>query len=80
LDTIQDALVIPKAAVLYKENQAYVMVARDGLAYQVSVQIGYQQNQLVQIISPLKEGEQVISFGQRGLEEKTPIEVNLTSF
>ena len=80
LDTIQDALVIPKSAVLYKENQAYVMVAREGVASQVYVQTGYQQGQLIQIKSPLKEGETVISFGQRGLENNTPIDVNLTSF
>ena len=67
----KDVLVIPREAVVYKDGNAQVAVVRDDRITIVDVTIGYQETQILEITSPLKVGDTVVIFGQRGLENGT---------
>lgn len=79
--TIADALVIPASAILTKSNgQTSVMVVKsDSRAYSQSVKTGIKQGTLIQIVSGLQPGEQVIVTGQYGLPDKTKVKVTTAS-
>lgn len=73
--TVPDALVIPDSAVLSGDNEStHVMVVRpDGRAYSERVTTGIQQQGLVQIVSGLRVGEEVVVGGAYGLPDKTRV-------
>ncbi len=73
------ALVIPDQAILKGSNgETTVMVVKsDGRAYSQKVETGIQQGSLIQVLSGLYAGEQVIVSGAYGLPDKT--KVNSTS-
>ncbi len=75
--TIPNALVVPDSAILTGENgETHVMVVRaDSLAYSQTVITGIQQGPLIQILSGLKPGEQVVVGGAYGLPDKTKVKV-----
>lgn len=77
LDTHDQALLVPREAIMSREGVTRVATVRDGKAHIVTVKRGYEDARHSEIISPLSEGEVVITFGQQGLEEGT--EVNVTS-
>ena len=72
---IRNALVAPNSAILTGDNgETHVMVVRsDGKAYSQTVTTGVQQGPLIQILSGLKPGEEVIVGGAYGLPDKTKV-------
>ncbi|MHB1957974.1 MAG: efflux RND transporter periplasmic adaptor subunit [Acidobacteriaceae bacterium] len=79
--TIADALVIPASAILLGENgQTSVMVVKsDSRAYSQNVKTGIRQGPLIQIVSGIQAGEQVIVSGQYGLPDKTKVKATPAS-
>jgi HlyD family secretion protein len=77
-EEIPNALVAPATAILsLEEGGDKVMVAgSDSLAHERKVELGVHSGDDVQILSGAKEGEQVITVGGLGLEDKTKIEVS----
>ena len=75
--TVANALVVPATAILTGPNgQTSVMVVKsDGRAYAQDVKTGIQQNPMIQIVSGLQPGEQVIVSGQYGLPDKTKVKI-----
>lgn len=73
---IPQALVIPAGALLTDQDGESVMVAApDGRAYSHKVTTGIHQGGLVQVLSGLKPGDQVIVGGAYGLPNKTKIKI-----
>jgi len=74
---IPNAIVVPVAALLsLEEGGEKVMVASsDGAAHERKVEVGVKQGDRVQILNGVKEGEQVITVGGLGLEDKAKIEI-----
>ena len=72
---IKNALVAPASAILTGANgETHVMVVRaDGRAYSQTVTTGVQQGPLIQILSGLKPGEEIIVGGAYGLPDKTKV-------
>ncbi|MGH9684897.1 MAG: efflux RND transporter periplasmic adaptor subunit [Candidatus Acidiferrales bacterium] len=75
--TVPNALVVPDSAILTGKNgETHVMVVRaDSLAYSQTVTTGIQQGPLIQILSGLKPGEEVIVGGAYGLPDKTKVKI-----
>ena len=69
LDEKSDALLIPRDAIVYKDGQATVTRVVGERGQHMVVKLGYQESDFVEIISPLKVGDAVVTFGQRGLED-----------
>jgi multidrug efflux pump subunit AcrA (membrane-fusion protein) len=74
---IPDAVVIPAAALLASdEGGEKVMIAgKDGLAHEQKVDVGIRSGDDVQILNGVKPGDQVITQGGLGLDDKAKIEI-----
>jgi multidrug efflux pump subunit AcrA (membrane-fusion protein) len=79
--SVVNALVIPTAAILTGPNgQTSVMVVKpDSRAYAQEVKTGIQQGTVIQILSGLQPGEQVVVGGQFGLPDKTKVKATPAS-
>jgi multidrug efflux pump subunit AcrA (membrane-fusion protein) len=75
---IPDALVIPVSALLASDDGSEkVMIAgSDGLAHEQKVEVGIRSGDSVQILSGVKPGDQVITEGALGLDDKAKIEIS----
>ncbi len=74
---IKDATIVPVSALLASdEGGEKVMIAgADALAHESKVETGVRDGDNVQILSGVKPGDQVITEGGLGLEDKSKIEV-----
>ena len=68
----ENVLVIPLKAIL---GNSYVFVVQGETVKKVTVNLGFQNQDIVEVVSGLKEGDRVIIDGNYGLEEGTRIDV-----
>lgn len=71
-----DALLIPRRALTWEENQPVVFAVKPGsppTAARVRVTLGASGEQDVEITSGLQDAQQVIVVGQAGLKDGTPL-------
>ncbi len=78
--TVPNALVIPDQAILKDSNgdTTAMIVGADSLAYSRKVKTGIRQGPLIQILSGLNVGENVIASGAYGLPDKTKVKATPT--
>ena len=69
------ALVIPKSALALDSLGDTVFVAAGEVAERRQVELGFRNEDRLEILSGLAEGERVVVVGQDGLSEGTPIEI-----
>jgi len=76
-ETVPDALVVPASAVLTAaDGSATVLViGSDQHARQLAVKVGIRQDENVQILDGLKEGQSVVASGAYGLPDNTKVSV-----
>ena len=71
-DTITDALLVPKKAVIYQNDRQFIFLYNSltNKARKVELKTGYQDESLFQSLNKdLKPGDQVIVAGQNGLKD-----------
>jgi len=74
--TLKNVVVVPTAAVLPSaEGDTVVMVVSDSVAHEHKVEIGVREPDKVQIVSGVKPGEQVVTSGGVGLEDKAKVRI-----
>jgi HlyD family secretion protein len=76
--TVQDALVIPNSALLpaqERSSDTVLVVGPDWLARQRKIEVGVRGNNRVQVLKGLTLGEQVITAGGFGLQDRTKVRV-----
>ncbi|MHB8216832.1 MAG: efflux RND transporter periplasmic adaptor subunit [Candidatus Sulfotelmatobacter sp.] len=75
--TVKDALVVPAAAVITAaDGSSAVMIAgSDGKAHQKPVKLGIRQDDDVQILEGVSDGDKVVSTGAYGLPDNTTLTV-----
>lgn len=71
----EDVLVIPRKAILYKQNKTYVFVMDQNQVYQREVQLGLTEEDEVEVTGGLKEGEVIIVVGVEGLKDGQRVDV-----
>jgi RND family efflux transporter MFP subunit len=76
-ETIQNTLVVPVSSLLNgDEGRTKVMVvSSDSVAHERAVAVGVRQGDRVQILSGVQEGEQVVTSGGLGLEDKAKVAI-----
>jgi multidrug efflux pump subunit AcrA (membrane-fusion protein) len=75
-ETIQDTIVVPATALLNADDGGQkVMVIANNVAHERRVSVGVRQGDRVQILSGLQEGEQVVTTGGLGLEDKAKVTI-----
>lgn len=68
-DTVQDAVLIPKSAVIERDGESFVFVTDNDIAHRKTVQLGYEDGASVEVRTGLRQGELVVVAGQGSLEE-----------
>jgi len=76
-DTVPDALLVPKKAVVYQNDRRYVFLYKpDGKAHQVELKTGYQDEVHFQSLTDqLAEGDRIIVAGQNGLKDGAKVRI-----
>jgi membrane fusion protein (multidrug efflux system) len=74
-DQRNDALTIPRTALIEDEGEAAVYTVREKKAVRVPVVLGYVNGELAEIRSGLKEGEPVITAGKVAVRDGTEVQV-----
>jgi membrane fusion protein (multidrug efflux system) len=74
-DQRDDALTIPRTALIEDEGDTAVYTVRDKKAVRVPVQLGYVNGELAEIRAGLKEGDAVITAGKVAVRDGTEVEV-----
>ena len=75
--SVPDALVVPAAAVLTGADGAttVMVIGADSHAHQTAVKVGIRQEDNIQILDGLKEGQSVVVEGAYGLPDNTKVSV-----
>jgi RND family efflux transporter MFP subunit len=73
-DTVDDAVLIPKSAVVEREGETFVFIAEDDTAHRKQVQLGYDNGTSVEVRSGVSPGDLVVVAGQGALSEGDRVE------
>ena len=73
----EDTIVLPRNAVITKEDETYVYVVKDGKAKKVMVELGIEAADTIEITKGLKKGDDVVTKGQTYISDGE--EVNVVS-
>ena len=74
-DQRNDALTVPRSALLEDAGQSSVYAVRDSKAVRVPVELGHLSGELAEIRKGLEEGEQVVTAGKVTLRDGAAVEV-----
>ncbi len=69
----ENAVVVPKEALIHEGDRTYVFVVREGKAYRVEVDVGIDGGDVVEIRSGVTPGMPVITAGYVGLRDGQPV-------
>jgi len=80
-DVHENAIVVPKQALVLESTSDTVYVAVDDgqggtVAQRRELELGYEESDSLEVLSGLREGEDVVIVGQDGLSDQTPISVD----
>lgn len=70
-----DALVVPKAALALDSLGNTVFVVNGKTAERRDLELGFRNDELLEVLSGVNEGEELVVVGQDGLSNGTPIEI-----
>ncbi len=70
-----NVLVIPRRAILFKQNKTYVFVMKQNQVSQREVTLGLTEEDHLEILSGLEQGEVIVTVGVEGLEDGERVEV-----
>lgn len=71
----EDILVIPRKAILFKQNKTYVFVLNRNQASQREITLGLTEEDHVEVTSGLNEGEVIVVVGVEALKDGQIVEV-----
>ncbi|MEW6981381.1 efflux RND transporter periplasmic adaptor subunit [Colwelliaceae bacterium 6471] len=74
-DTRQNVTLLPRNALISMDNQHTVYVINEGKANKTEVTLGYQDEEFVEIIQGLNNGQKVVTTGQNNLKDQTVVEI-----
>lgn len=75
VDERQDALLAPLETVVVLRDRSSVFVVEEGVAARRPVTTGYVSDGVVELLDGADEGDEVVSTGQEGLRDGTPVRV-----
>lgn len=75
LQTKNNAVIVPTDAILGLGNEKYVFVVSDGRAEKKNVEVGIQEDSKSEILSGIDPVDQVITVGQRVVDNGSKVEV-----
>ncbi len=73
--THDQAVLVPKRAVVYDDGLPHVFVVDDTIAKQVKLEIGFEDSEHLEVVSGLSHDERIVVVGQNGLKDQARIRV-----
>ena len=73
--THDNAVLIPKTAIVYENEQLSVYVVKDSLAQKVALKVGFQDHEKIESLEGVEEGDKIIVVGQAGLKNNTKVRI-----
>ncbi len=73
--TKTNATLLPRKALVSIDNQQSVFVVRDGVANKVTVTTGFEQGDMIEVVTGLTGTESVVITGHQNLKDASPVEV-----
>ena len=77
LKSVEEAVVIPRRALLEEEDDFYAFTVEDGVALKRPLELGIMTGESAEVIKGLKEGEELVVRGQHYLEDGERVEVRV---
>jgi membrane fusion protein, multidrug efflux system len=74
-DRHEDALLVPRSAIVEDAGTSSVFVVKDGIAKRSAVRTGFASDGKVEILSGLDDKAQIVTVGQVGLRQDTRVEI-----
>lgn len=74
-ESSDDTIVLPRNAVITKEDETYVYVVEKGAAKKVAVETGIEAGETIEIAKGLKKGDNVVTKGQTYLSDGEEVNV-----
>ena len=74
-DTHQEAVLIPKQAVVYDGGDKYVFAVRDTIAEKVQLVQGFENADFIEALADVDPGTPIIIVGQTGLKDQARVRV-----
>ena len=74
-ETRANTTVVPRKAVVRELQSAHVFVVKDDVAEKRSVELGLEEEGLLEVLSGVEPGEQLIVAGQGGLKDGAAIRI-----
>ena len=71
----EDTIVLPRNAVITKEDETYVYVVKGGTAKKVAVELGIEAADTIEIKKGLKKGDDVVTKGQTYISDGEEVNV-----
>lgn len=75
LETIDDAILVPSEALIPVQNGKKIFISEHGKAKEIDVIIGARTGSSVRVISGLKAGDTILTYGVMALKNGTPVNV-----
>lgn len=72
-DTRQDAVLIPKRAIVEEDGESYIFAAEGEVAHRRKVDLGYESAGEVEVLAGVSAGDSIIVAGQGNLKEGSKI-------
>ena len=73
LDRREQAILVPKRAVVYDGGRRYLFTVRDSVATRMRLDAGYEDHHAIEVRSGLAAGDQVVVLGHNGLKDGTRV-------
>ena len=73
--THDDAVLLPKRALVYEASEPFVFVVEGALAVRRSVELGFSERDRVEVVSGVAEGDRVVVVGQSILRDGAEVKV-----
>ncbi len=73
--THDNATLLPRRALVSIDNRTSVFVVRDGVATKVEIATGFEDGDMVEVVSGLDGDEQVVVVGHQNLKDQSPVDV-----
>lgn len=75
VDTHEEALLIPKAALIYENERTYFFVVQQDSSMKVELDKGFEDAEKVEILNDIPAGTQIVVLGQNGLKNGSKVRV-----
>lgn len=74
-DTRDNALMIPKEAVMNEDGASSVYVLNDKLVFRRAIETGYVNGNNIEVMNGLQDGDSVVTIGQSSLQDSALVQV-----